>query len=56
MESRAVWTHLAAVREFAARRTAGSGQASRCGFRECAAKELAWDLNLEALVNTVIIW
>ena len=48
MESRAVWTHLAAVREFAARRTAGPGSASRCGFREFAAEELAWDLNLTA--------
>jgi hypothetical protein len=41
---------------FAARRTAGPGQALRCRFRECAAEELAWDLNLAALVNTVIIW
>ena len=48
MESRAVWTHLAAVREFAARRTAAPGSASRCGFREFAAEELAWDLNLTA--------
>jgi hypothetical protein len=48
MESRAVWTHLAAVREFAARRTAAPGAASRCGFREFAAEELAWDLNLTA--------
>jgi len=48
MESRAVWTHLAAVREFAARRTAAPGPASRCGFTEFAAEELAWDLNLTA--------
>ena len=48
MESRAVWTHLAAVREFAARRAAGPGSASRCGFREFAPEELAWDLNLTA--------
>ena len=48
MESRAVWTHLAAVREFAARRTAAPGSASRCGFREFAAEELAWDLHLTA--------
>jgi hypothetical protein len=48
MESRAVWTHLAAVREFAARRTAAPGSASRCGFKEFAAEELAWDLNLTA--------
>jgi Domain of unknown function (DUF222) len=46
MESRAVWTHLAAVREFASRRTPAVGSASRCGFREFAAEELAWDLNL----------
>ncbi len=48
MESRAVWTHLAAVREFAARRTATPGSASRCGFREFAPEELAWELNLTA--------
>src|SRR5579863_8336844 len=48
MESRAVWTHLAAVREFAARRTAAPGSASRCGFREFAPEELAWELNLTA--------
>ena len=48
MESRAVWTHLAAVREFAARRTAAPGSASRCGFREFAAEELAWEVNLTA--------
>jgi Domain of unknown function (DUF222) len=46
MESRAVWTHLAAVREFAARRTAAAGPVSRCGFREFAAEELAWEVNL----------
>ncbi len=49
IESRAVWTALAAVREFAARRTAAPGSASRCGFAEFAAEELAWDLNLSAL-------
>jgi hypothetical protein len=48
MESRAVWTHLAAVREFAARRTPAPGSASRCGFREFAPEELAWELNLTA--------
>jgi hypothetical protein len=48
MESRAVWTHLAAVREFAARRAATPGSASRCGFREFAPEELAWELNLTA--------
>jgi uncharacterized protein DUF222 len=48
MESRAVWTHLAAVREFAARRTAAPGSTSRCGFREFAPEELAWELNLTA--------
>jgi len=48
MESRAVWTNLAAVREFAARRAAGPGSASRCGFREFAAEELAWEVNLTA--------
>jgi len=48
MESRAVWTHLAAVREFAARRTTAPGSASRCGFREFAPEELAWELNLTA--------
>jgi hypothetical protein len=48
MESRAVWTHLAAVREFAARRSATPGSASRCGFREFAAEELAWEVNLTA--------
>jgi len=48
MESRAVWTHLAAVREFAGRRTAAPGSASRCGFREFAPEELAWELNLTA--------
>ena len=48
MESRAVWTHLAAVREFAARRAAAPGSASRCGFREFAAEELAWEVNLTA--------
>jgi hypothetical protein len=48
MESRAVWTHLAAVREFAARRPAGPGPSSHSGFREFAAEELAWDLNLTA--------
>ena len=48
MESRAVWTHLAAVREFAARRTAAPGSASRCGFTEFAAEELAWEVNLTA--------
>jgi hypothetical protein len=46
MESRAVWTQLAAVREFAARRTAGPGPARLSGFREFAAEELAWDLKL----------
>jgi Domain of unknown function (DUF222) len=46
MESRAVWTGLAAVREFAARRPADLGPSSRCGFAEFAAEELAWDLNL----------
>ena len=46
MESRAVWTHLAAVREFAARRTAPAGPVSRCGFTEFAAEELAWEVNL----------
>jgi hypothetical protein len=46
MESRAVWTAMAAVREFAARRPAGSATDSRTGFREFAADELGWDLRM----------
>ena len=46
MESRAVWTAMAAVREFAARRPDGSKPDSLTGFREFAADELGWELRM----------
>jgi hypothetical protein len=46
IESRAVWTAMAAVREFAARRPAGSVQDAHTGLREFAADELGLELRM----------
>jgi len=46
MESRAVWTAMAAVREFAARRPPGSVQDAHTGLREFASDELGFELRM----------